>query len=359
MKILMHTGGLQLMRNSGIYRAFQNQVQILEKLGIPYTTDKADDWDIAQFNTYMPDSYSLARRAHRKGKKVVFYAHSTREDFESSFIGSDALAPLFQMWITRCYSTGDVIITPTEYSAGLLAGYGITTPIIAISNGIDLTKYQPDPAAGAAFRERFDFTDEDRVVLGIGHYIERKGIQDFIQIARERPDLKFIWLGFTESALLSQTIRSALKDLPPNLKLPGFIDHEDLKGAYLGSDVFFMPTYEETEGMTLLEALALRRPVLVRDIPIYETWLEDRRDVYKGKTNEDFKTALDGILHDEWPDLTDSGYVKVAERSLDRSADKLRTVYHALLTETVPETAADSIVKDPADTMVKPDNGSD
>lgn len=348
MKILMHTGGLQLMRNSGIYRAFQNQVQILEKLEIPYTTDKAEDWDIAQFNTYMPDSYALARRARRQGKKVVFYAHSTREDFESSFVGSDALAPLFQMWITRCYSTGDIIITPTEYSAGLLAGYGITTPIIAISNGIDLGKYQPDPAAGAAFRKRFDYKTEDRVVLGIGHYIERKGIQDFIQIARERPDLKFIWLGFTESALLSQTIRTALKDLPPNLQLPGFIDHEDLKGAYQGSDVFFMPTYEETEGMTLLEALALRRPVLVRDIPIYETWLEDRRDVYKGRTNEAFLAALDGILQGGWPDLTARGYIKVEERSLDRSADKLRAVYHALLATEVPHSGDGSVDRDPA-----------
>ncbi|UUM10838.1 glycosyltransferase family 4 protein [Clostridiaceae bacterium HFYG-1003] len=331
MKLLMYDQNLQVMKKSGIYRAFQNQTAVLEQLGIPYTTNPAEDWDIVQLNTFLPNFYFMAKRARRMGKKVVYYAHSTREDFENSFVGSNLLAPVFQWWITQCYSTGDVVITPTDYSADLLSVYGIKAPIVPISNGIDLAQYHRDPAAAAKFRERFGYGPQDKVILGIGHYIERKGIQDFIELARLRPDFQFIWLGHTDPSLLTPAMRSLLKKIPSNMKLPGYIDHEDLKGAYLGSDVFFMPTYEETEGLTLLEALALNVPVLVRDIPIYSKWLRENVDVYKGRTNAEFLKTLDRMLYQTLPDLTDSGYEKVRERSLDRTAQKLKDVYESLM----------------------------
>lgn len=51
------------------------------------------------------------------------------EDFRRSFRGSDRLAPLFRKWITFCYSLGDVVLTPTEYSRRLLESYGLKPPV--------------------------------------------------------------------------------------------------------------------------------------------------------------------------------------------------------------------------------------
>ena len=39
--------------------------------------------------------------------------------------------------------------------------------------------------------------------------------------------------------------------------------------AYSGSDLFFFPTLEETEGIVMLEAMAMETPVLTRYIPVY------------------------------------------------------------------------------------------
>ncbi len=53
---------------------------------------------------------------------------------------------------------------------------------------------------------------------------------------------------------------------------------------------------EETEGIVILEALAMKIPTLIRDIPVYEGWLTDSKDVYKAKTLSEFETKITGIL---------------------------------------------------------------
>ncbi len=58
---------------------------------------------------------------------------------------------------------------------------------------------------------------------------------------------------------------------------------------YSGSDLFLFPSYEETEGIVVLEALAMKIPLLLRDIPVYNGWLEKGRDVYQAKKLDDFE----------------------------------------------------------------------
>ena len=78
--------------------------------------------------------------------------------------------------------------------------------------------------------------------------------------------------------------------------MPGYIAGDIIEGAFANADVFFFPTYEETEGIVVLEALASKCPLLIRDIPIYEEWLTHGVNCHKGKTNEEFKALLDDII---------------------------------------------------------------
>ena len=75
---------------------------------------------IVHINTVFPDSLLAALAARLSGKKVVYYAHSTMEDFRRSFPGSNWFAPLFKRWIRLCYQMEDIIITPTDYSRNFL-----------------------------------------------------------------------------------------------------------------------------------------------------------------------------------------------------------------------------------------------
>ncbi len=77
----------------------------------------------------------------------------------------------------------DYVITPSEYSKHLIQSYGVTTPIIAVSNGIDLEKYKKDPKKEEVFRKHFNIQEGQKVVICAGLYFKRKGIEDFVEVA--------------------------------------------------------------------------------------------------------------------------------------------------------------------------------
>ncbi|WP_297418313.1 glycosyltransferase family 4 protein [Clostridium sp.] len=330
MKILLYTGFLKLVEKSGIGRAIHHQQKALEDNNIPYTTDKKDSYDIIQLNTIFPDSVFFALISKVRGKKIIYYAHSTMEDFKNSFRGSNIIAPIFKRWIKFCYSLGDVIITPSEYSKNLLSGYNIKKPILALSNGIDLTYFYRDSEGAKRFREKYDLSDKEKVIVSVGHYMERKGIRDFIKLAKSMPEMTFIWFGYTNPSLVPHAIQNDIATAPGNVKFPGYVCRDELRDAYSGSDLFLFLTHEETEGIVLLEALAMKIPILIRDIPIYKKMFSDEKEVYKGKTIEEFKDKIIRILEHNLPSLQDSGYNLVKQKDIRKIGIQLKSIYESI-----------------------------
>lgn len=327
MKVLLYAGSMNLVNKSGIGQAIRHQKKALEHLKITHTTDRKEEFDIVHLNTIFLNSLWMSWRAKRKGKKVVYYAHSTMEDFRNSFVGSNLIAPLFKKWISYCYSKGDIIITPTEYSKSILDGYGLNRPIFSLSNGIDTSFFQKNPEARGRFRKKYKIHDKEKVVISVGHFMERKGIDDFIELAKQLPDYTFYWFGHTSMNLVPAKIKKAMKQEVPNLHFPGFINREDLRDAYCGSDLFLFLTHEETEGIVLLEALAAKIPILVRDIPIYEEWLIEDMHVYKAKQFHSFKDQIVKIVEKEATDLTENGYKLALEKDITKISKRLLELY--------------------------------
>ncbi len=331
MKVCLYTEGIKVFKISGLGRAVMHQQRALTSLGIPFTLEPKDnDWDIIHINYYGLKSRRYAKKAHKQGKKVVFHAHSTEEDFRNSFFFANAISMLFKKWIVSCYLLGDVIVTPTSYSKRLLEGYGIKKPIFAVSNGIDLDFYTPKENDRKEFREKFGLSDTDKVVIAVGLYFERKGILDFVELAKKMPDYKFIWFGKTPMYSIPHKIRKAVRTKLPNLTFAGYVQPGDLKKAYVGADVYIFPTYEETEGIVLLEALAARANVLVRDIPCFD-WLKKDVDCYMATDNAGFEQKIRDITDGKLPPLHEAGYNVVKDKNIQAVGDQLIKVYNEAL----------------------------
>lgn len=337
MKVLLYTEMEKAISKSGLGKAIKHQMQALEENNIPYTTDPNDTYDIVHINYYGPMSYMLAKKAKKHGKKVVYHAHSTEEDFRNSFILSNAIAPAFKKWIIKCYSLGDYILTPTPYSKKLLEGYGINKPIEAISNGIDVKFFKHNDELGKKFRETYGFKNTDKIVMGIGLYIERKGIIDFVELAKLLPQYKFIWFGYSPLAASPQNVRDAVNTKLDNLIFAGYVEPEVIRSALSGSNLYLFPTLEETEGIPILEACAAHIPTLIRDIPVFSDWLVDGKNVYKASTISEFKKKIEGILEGKLPNLTDEAYKVAEQRDIKKVGKKLISIYKKLEMEKVNE----------------------
>ncbi|HEM6289092.1 TPA: glycosyltransferase family 4 protein [Streptococcus suis] len=330
MKVLLYLEGKTVLEKSGIGRALQHQMEALDMAGIPYTTDLLGDYDVVHINTYGPRSWLLLHAAKRRGKKVIMHGHSTKEDFQNSFIGSNFLAPFVGKYLASMYQKADFVITPSEYSKKLIQGYGVTTPIIAVSNGIDLEKYKKDEKKETVFREHFKISEGQPVVVCAGLYFRRKGIEDFVKVAEKMPHVRFIWLGSINKWLIPSNIRKIVEGAhPSNVEFPGYFKGAVFQGAMSGADAFFFPSYEETEGIVVLEAFASHQHVVLRDIPVYKGWI-DENSAELGQNVDDFVASIQKIL-DKKVDKREAGYQVAVSRSIDQVGNQLVEAYRQVL----------------------------
>ena len=271
MKTYIYEGGFGIVAKSGVGSAIKHQKNMLKQADI----EEAKSWkeaDIVHINTVFPDSVLASCLAKMQGKKVVYYGHSTMEDFRNSFIGSNRFAPLFKKWICFCYGLGDIVITPTEYS-------------------------------------------------------KRKGILDFLKLAKMMPETTFIWFGGGNDSLVTQEVKEAVKKKSENVIFAGYVEAEELRNAYCGADAFAFFSYEETEGIVVLEALACEVPVVLRDIPVYKGWIQNQMQAYKVHNLEEYKHNLMHIFKEKQEELKRNARELAEQRSIRSAGERLKVVY--------------------------------
>lgn len=336
LRVLLPRGLARLATQSGIGAAIRHQEEVVRSLGHEVVTNPLRRFDIVHLNTPFPDTPLFAAWARLRRRPVLVWAHSTEDDFRDSFPGSNTLAPTFRRWIAFLYRRGDAVVTPSEYSRDLVSApkYGITAPIHVLSNGVDTTFFQPDPGARARLRTSLGLEPGAKVVLSVGMQLVRKGILDWVEVARALPEVTFVWYGRTDERLLTADVRRALAAAPPNALFPGYITPVQLREAYCGADAFCFLTKEETEGIVLWEALACGIPALVRAIPLYRDRMPDGVLTHQVAGDgpgfaADAAARLGALLDGELEDLTAAGRRAAEGVDLSQVAQQLQEIYRA------------------------------
>ena len=221
-----------------------------------------------------------------------------------------------------------MILTPTEYTRKLAAkNYNLPIDkIIAVSNGINFKEFSPDEAIREKYRDRFKMNGV--AVFSLAGF-PRKGIYTFIDAAGKFPKTQFFWFGQRAPKGLTHLPRPI--DPPANAKFSGRID--DARGAMNSGDIFFFPSYEENQGIVVLEAAAAGRAILLRDIPVFEDWMFHGKNCLKAKTDEEFHEYLDQLISDEKlrKRLGEAAQKTALEHDLNNVGEKLKRIYGLVL----------------------------
>ena len=333
-KVCVFMGSFKLIKKSGVGKAIEHQIAVLKNAGFSVNEVPLRNCDIVHINFILPDSVFNALHARKLGVKVIFYGHSTMEDFKDSFAGSNFFAPLFKRWIKFCYNLGDIIITPSEYSKKILEGYGLKKEIFALSNGIDTDFWKKDSnhleASKEEFIKKYNIPEGRKIIMSVGHFMRRKGIEEFILLAKNNPDKTFIWFGHTDAVLVPSEIKKKIKNASSNLIFAGYVDSESLKKAYECSDLFLFLSHEETEGIVVLEALSCEIPTIVRDIPVYEGWLSNNENVYKFKEKKQLDELLSIVLSRDNSAVLKKGRLTAESRNFSNIEKELVKIYNRL-----------------------------
>ena len=187
-----------------------------------------------------------------------------------------------------------------------------------------------DEKLGEKFRKRYGYTKNDKVVFGIGLYIERKGIVDFVELAKRLPEYKFIWFGYSPLMFATRNVKKAVKTKLDNLTFAGYVKQDVIKGAMNGGDLYLFPTLEETEGIPIIEACACMKDAIIRDIPIFDDWLIDGKNVYKAKNVDEFEKKIKDFFEGKLPSVAKESYEVAKERDIKNVGIKLKQIYESL-----------------------------
>ena len=280
----------------GIKRSIRQQRKVLEKeKQIELVTDAGKGYDILHLNLGDPLSIYQMLRAKRSGKKVIFHSHITEEDFRDSFKFSNRLAPIVGKISDFVYSRADLLIAPSEYTKRILEQRGIETRIRVLTNGIDTERLEGENQSRPELEKEFEADGFHAVNLGM--ILERKGLEDFINVG-EKVDEDLIWFGSTGGKIAAKRkTKKLIEKSPENVKFPGYI--EDVRDAFTLADVFFFPTREENQGISLLEAAYREKPLVVRDIEVYEDLLEHEVNCLKADSVDGFAKQLKRLRDNE------------------------------------------------------------
>jgi len=337
MKICLYSEGMKEMEFfsiSGITVAFKNFQTALDRAGIKYTTNIFEEFDILHINQPLGLKSPLySGYFRRRGKRIVVHGHTVPEDFKESFMASNDIYPLLKKIFPSFYRYADVAMCPSPYAAKILRKHlGKRKRIEVVSNGVDVKKYRHSEAKRRKYRKNEKIGDKT-LVISVGHVIKRKGCEDFAKIALDMKDREFRWFGTIYPPFMVRypEVEAYIKKPPKNLRFTGFFN--DIVMAYSAADILLFPSKLETQGIVILEAAAMGKPIIVRDIPAYEGWLFHGKNCLKAKNNSEFKKYIRLIERDSKlrQKLSVNALRLASENSLENIGKRLRQIYESLM----------------------------
>jgi glycosyltransferase involved in cell wall biosynthesis len=227
------------------------------------------------------------------------------------------------------------MVVPSSAMRDRLGEYGVKTPMQVLPTGIPLSDFAG--GNGAGFRARHGIPAGRPMLLFVGRVAHEKNIGFLIEslelALRRVPDLLLVIAG--EGPALGPLRRLAAgKSLEEHVLFVGYLDRKAaLLDCYAAADVFVFASRTETQGLVLLEAMALGLPVIstavmgTRDIVA-----PARGALVAGEDPGDFANRIAQLVLDPAlrRQLSREGRAFVREWHADALAEKLARLYSSI-----------------------------
>lgn len=292
------------VKGQGVGSAYLEQLALVQNgLDSSYLVEvnKLDCADIMHYHTIDLKHYLSVPFAKAKGSSTVGAVHFLPETVEGSLQLPKLTTKVFYKYIISFYKKMDHLVTVNPNFIDKLEAYGIPrSKVTYIPNFVSKEKfYKMDETAKKEVRQKHGIDENKFVVLCAGQLQVRKGIFDFIEIAKAMPEVQFIWAGgFSFGNITSgyKEVKEILECPPDNVKFTGIVDRTVMNELYNIANVLFLPSYSELFPMIILEAMNCNTPILLRDIDVYPRILFDY--YIKGNSNEEFIEAIRALKDD-------------------------------------------------------------
>ncbi len=232
-----------------------------------YPSLASGGYDVVHIHTPFVAHYAGVALARRLRVPVVETYHTFFEEYLHHYVPflPKALTRRLarRMSVSQCAAV-DALVVPSRQMLERLCSYGITARAEVLPTGVDLARFRGGD--GQAFRRQHRIPATRPVLVHISRVAHEKNI-DFIlralvTVRQEVPEVLLVIAGEGPALGHLQQLTARL-GLVPNVLFVGYLDRAStLLDCYRAGDAFVFASRTETQGLVLLEALALGVPVV-------------------------------------------------------------------------------------------------
>ncbi|UYG07348.1 glycosyltransferase [Halomonas sp. M4R1S46] len=296
----------------------------------------AEAFDLIHVHTPFVAHYAGIALGRRLGIPVVATYHTLFEEYLHHYVRW-----LPRRWlrfaarrlsVRQCHQL-DALVAPSRAMREALERYGVTTPMAIIPTGLALETFT-HPHEASDFRHCYGLPSEARLLLFVGRAANEKNIGFLIEmlprVLAQHPATRLIITGEgpAQAALARQAQQAGLGEAVIFL---GYLDRDGpLQAAYRAADVFVFASRTETQGLVLLEALALGTPVVSTAVMGTRDMLEDGAGcLIAEERHDDFADKVNRVLSEPAlkAELARRGPIHAARWHEDTLAAELAWVY--------------------------------
>jgi len=261
-------------------------------------------YDVVHVHTPFLAHHAGVRPRRQFGVPVVETYHTYFEEYlhhYAPFLPGGALRLLARRFtVSQCRAV-DALVVPTHAMLEVLRRYGVAARAEVIPTGLDPERFTGGD--GNRFRRRLGIPSGQPLLVHISRVAHEKNI-DFVlrvfqRVHSDRPGARLVIAGEgpAEASLRSLAARLGLQAA---VHFVGYLDRAgELLDCYRAADAFVFASRTETQGLVLLEAMALGVPVVSTAVLGTTEVLRDAEGAIVVREEEsEFAAAVLGLLDD-------------------------------------------------------------
>lgn len=264
----------------GVGSAYMEQVSLVKEnkdIFEVYENKHGNKFEICHIHTVNPQYFVRMNNKHVN----IMYVHFIPETLDGSIKLPKLAFKIFKWYVIKMYRKADEIVVVNPVFKEPLVKLGIKEDNITyIPNYVSKEQFHPiDNQLVDSVKEKYKISKDKFVVLGCGQVQTRKGVKDFVEVAKRLPDFEFVWAGgFSFGAITDghKELKAIMDNPPSNVKFIGIIPRDEMNDIFNASDALFMPSFSELFPMSILEAVNSSKPVVLRDLELYRDILFGR-----------------------------------------------------------------------------------
>lgn len=244
-----------------------------------------------------------------------------------------------------CDQTATELVVPTKKTYDLFKNkYKVDRNVHIVPTGIEIERFYEENYKKSEIRklrESFGFKEDDFVILFVGRMGKEKNVDFLINAQKDlvklSPNYKLLLIG--DGPDLESYKKSVIKNkLSNNVIFAGRVPWEDVAKYYQITDVFATASTTETQGLTVIEAMAASKPVLAIDDESFRNVVIDELNGYIFRTRRTYIRDLEQLKNnpETYKVMKKQARISSELHSSKYFAEKILDVYKVALKDQKP-----------------------